>query len=190
MRAPDKEKMPIFPVCLAGGVLAAASLSMVPIAVQGEAEFWIAVIFLAGLSAVFTVWSLRGQALQDLAVLPFAGFAIVVVMQGDYEAVYRSFARAPEAGTQAGFPLAVTALVGISALLSMLAAWRSMSRGSHGVIWAAAAAIGGPRDGGPDRDDVAPGRRDWRIPVGNARRCSGDIDDLLGQSGLRALMVP
>ena len=144
VRRPQQADRPVFPVFLAAGALAATTASLVPLALGGEAEFWLSAIALAGLTGVFVIWSLRGPALQDLAALPFAGFAIAVVMQGDYEAVYRAFAAAGNGGPEASFPMAVTTLVAVAALLSVLAAWRSLSAGQYGVIWAAAAALAAP----------------------------------------------
>lgn len=141
---PHKDVRPIFPTLLAVSVLAVAAWSLVPLALDSESAFWLSAVALAGLTALFVVWSLRAPALQDAAALPFAAFAAVVVMQGDYQDAYRVFAAAGNAGPETPFPMSVTILVAIAGLLSALAAWRSLSRGDHGAIWAAAAALAAP----------------------------------------------
>jgi uncharacterized membrane protein len=136
---------PIFPVLLAWGSVTASTLLLLTLANGPEAQFWLSVLAMVGLSIALIIWSLRATALQDLALLPLAGFVVSVAAQGAYgSSVRRAYAATEDLLTEPSFPMTATALIGIATILSALAAWRSLSKGNYPVIWAVIAAVYAP----------------------------------------------
>ncbi|MEP4198724.1 MAG: DUF2339 domain-containing protein [Aliishimia sp.] len=136
---------PEFPTRLAFGAVLVSTGWLVLAANSGRVEFWMATLALAALAAALTVWSRTGPALQDITVIPVAGFAASVFIQGmTRDGVWRDFARAYEGNPEASYPWAVTALVALALVVSALAAWRSLQPGRYGLLWAAGAAFFAP----------------------------------------------
>jgi uncharacterized membrane protein len=136
---------PIFPVFLAWGTVTVSTLLLSILANGPEAQFWLSALAMVGLSIALIIWSLRATALQDLALVPLAGFVVSVAIQGTYgSSVRRAYSATEDLLTEAAFPMTATALVGIAAILSALAAWRSLSKGNYPIIWALIAAVYAP----------------------------------------------
>jgi uncharacterized membrane protein len=140
----DDASCPIFPVLLAWGAIVASSFLLWSFASEGETQFWLSAISLAGLSVALIVWSLRAPALQDLALIPLLGFVFSIVSQTSWDGIRKAYAAAGDLGPEAGFPITATALVGIAMILSALAAWRSLSKGQYPLAWALIAAVYAP----------------------------------------------
>ncbi|WP_299688410.1 DUF2339 domain-containing protein [uncultured Tateyamaria sp.] len=138
------QKMPVFPTWLAAGSVLVSSLITGFVALEVAGALWPAWAGLALLAAALTVWSVRGPALQDLAIAPVAVVLALVANEGlDRGAVWRAFADAYAETTEAEFPLTVTVLWGLGLGFSALAAGRALRPG-FGVAWAIAAALVAP----------------------------------------------
>ncbi|MDG1472684.1 MAG: DUF2339 domain-containing protein [Ascidiaceihabitans sp.] len=139
------EERPQFPTVLAAGTVAAASLGLVYVTADGQAEFWIAVICATALASALVCWSVRAQALQDQAIAPILALIAMVAWhalnRGD---AYSKFLSYKFAAPESPFPWTVTTLVVLGAAVSCLAAWRAQKPGIFGVGWAAAAALTAP----------------------------------------------
>lgn len=136
---------PIFPVFIAVATVAAGTLSLIPFFQSGEIEVWLACFVLTALTGLLIFWSARAPALQDIAVIPAVGLLIFVWFMGvTWSAPYRVFNETYATTPEAGFPWAVTLLVLIGALISVLAAARSLRGGDFRLIWAGAAALFAP----------------------------------------------
>ena len=120
---------PIFPVLLAWGAMAASSILLTLTSDFGVAEFWLALIALAGLCVAVIVWSLRAPALQDLALVPMFGIVASIAMQSRWSAIRRAFDVTDDLTSDATYIFTFSLLVLIAMVLSALAAWRSLSKG-------------------------------------------------------------
>ena len=143
VKAKDSAR-PIFPVFLAWATVIATTFWLFALANGPEAQFWLSALAMVGLGLALVVWSLRATALQDLALVPLAGFAACVATQGKYSSVRQTFAATEDLLSEPSFPMTATALVGIAAIVSALTAWRSLSKGNYPIIWALIAAIYAP----------------------------------------------
>lgn len=132
---------PIFPVLLAWAAMAASCILLVLTSGTGDAEFWLVLIALAGLSAAVIVWSLRATALQDLALIPLGSLVAAIGLQSGWSGARFVIDGAGETSIDVTFPLSATIIVAIVMALSALAAWRSLSKGGAPVIWALVAAM-------------------------------------------------
>jgi len=135
---------PIFPVLLAWGVMAASSTLLTLTSDFGVAEFWLALIALAGLCVAVIVWSLCAPALQDLALVPMFGIVASIAMQSRWSAIRRAFDVTDDLTSDATYIFTFSLLVLIAMVLSALAAWRSLSKGGFPFIWALVAAVYAP----------------------------------------------
>ena len=135
---------PIFPVFLAWGAVITSSCVLWMMSSSGETEFWVSAIALAGLSALLVVWSLKARALQDLALIPLFGLVLSIGWQPVWSGVRKAYSAVDDIGSETAFPMTATALVGIGLILSALAAWRSLSKGSYPMICALIAAVYAP----------------------------------------------
>lgn len=135
---------PIFPVLLAWGAMAASSILLTLTSDFGVAEFWLALIALAGLCVAVIVWSLRAPALQDLALVPMFGIVASIAMQSRWSAIRRAFDVTDDLTSDATYIFTFSLLVLIAMVLSALAAWRSLSKGGFPFIWALVAAVYAP----------------------------------------------
>jgi uncharacterized membrane protein len=149
----DKAERPIFPVFLAWGALSATCFLVVSMsaAFLSATDFWITFSALTFLSIAVIVWSLRGTALQDLALVPMTGLMVVIGLQPEstgvrrvYESNPDFYSTNPDLNAPVGFAITATFLLGLAAFLSALAAWRSLSKGNYPVIWALLAAVYAP----------------------------------------------
>ena len=135
---------PIFPVLLAWGAMAASSILLTLTSDFGVAEFWLALIALAGLCVAVIVWSLRAPALQDLALVPMFGIVASIAMQSRWSAIRRAFDVTDDLTSDATYIFTFSLLVLIAMVLPALAAWRSLSKGGFPFIWALVAAVYAP----------------------------------------------
>ncbi|MCR8827529.1 DUF2339 domain-containing protein [Pseudosulfitobacter koreensis] len=140
-----KGARPNFPTLLAAGALGVTVVSLVMIAHGGVSEFWLSVLALSGLAAAWACWSVEAPALQDQTLLPVAGLGAAVALIGlDHAQVVSDYLNTYTDAPDADFPLAVSGLVAVGAVLSLLTAWRSMRGGAFAPLWAAAAAVIAP----------------------------------------------
>lgn len=119
---------PGFAVRLAAGNTLAAVGQFLLIAPEGT-EGMLAFVLLAGLALLLLLWLTEAPGLDDLAALPAAVFLIQLMI--NTRMIYDWFIaaeslRAPET---AG-PITVTLLLGLAALISAAAAWRSLRNGT------------------------------------------------------------
>ncbi|KUJ80410.1 hypothetical protein AVO45_04990 [Ruegeria marisrubri] len=136
---------PEFPTRLAFGAVMASSAIVSLSGGDSEAAFLLAVVLLSGLTIALVLWASSARALQDATLFPAAGLLWVVLVQGiEGGAAYLRFATTYAETPEADYPMLVTALVALAALLSVLAAWRSFRAGATAAIWAGAAAVFAP----------------------------------------------
>ena len=138
---------PGFPTWLATlAVLSTSALVADSVQPTGT-SFWLGILLLGALTAALTIWSVRGPALQDLAVMPALALLAVTVKEASWRGeVFLAFRNAYAETTEAAFPLTVTVLTGIGLALSLLTAGRALRPGL-GVAWAIAAALTAPMPG-------------------------------------------
>lgn len=140
---------PSLPACVAFAAVLASSVALLGVSAEGVTEFWLSILLLTCLAAALIVGSQRAVALQDVALIPAIGFVAALAWQGwEQHDVRRSFQATYELTSDASFPLAMTALMGLAALLSLLACWRALADQGpdprFGVAWAVAAALLAP----------------------------------------------
>lgn len=136
---------PEFPTRLAFGTVTVTSVILAIHWPDTAAEFWLGVMLLAGLTLALLTWASNARALQDLTVLPAVGLMWFVLIHGwDYGVVARRFAETYAETAEADAPWAVTLLVALGALISVLAAWRSFRATEYPAIWAGGAAVFAP----------------------------------------------
>ncbi|WP_377193462.1 DUF2339 domain-containing protein [Ruegeria meonggei] len=139
------EAWPEFPTRLAFGAVAVSSAILALHWPDSAGEFWLSVVLLSGLTLALLLWAKDSTALQDATVLPALGLIWFVLGHGlDNGMTLRLFADTYAETPEADFPWVVTVLAGLGALLSVLAAWRSMQAKAFSAIWAGAAAIYAP----------------------------------------------
>ena len=138
---------PEFPTFLAASAVAASSviLMLTPQVDSSTAQFWLAALGLVGLAFALMIWCRNAEALQDLAVLPGLALLGVVGMQANtLQPVFAEFVSAYDTNPEASMPLAVTLLLGLSAAISVLAAWRSLGKTDYPAHWGAFASLFAP----------------------------------------------
>lgn len=136
---------PAFPTLMAFGSVAASCFIVLIMSKPGAAEIWLSVGVLAVLGGALIMWSHRAPALQDAALLPLGTLLLSVFAQAENRRVtYTSFARTYSENPEAAFPWVITVLIGLGALLSVLALWRCLRGGQFAVIWAAVAVVYAP----------------------------------------------
>jgi len=141
----DGRRLPEFPTLLAFGTVAASAFLLFTFWHSGEVEIWFSVSALAGLTMVLIIWSTNARALQELAALPGGVLLLSVFAQAEgRSATFRAFQSTYEANADAGWPWAVTGLVALAVLISILAVWRSLSGGALRYVWAVAGAVYAP----------------------------------------------
>lgn len=137
--------LPEFPTRLAFGAVTASSAILSLHWADSAGEFWLGVCLLTGLTLALLLWARHAPALQDVTVIPAAGLIGFVLTHGlDKGAVARSFAATYSETTEADYPLVITLLVAVGALISGLSAWRSFTAERFAVAWAGAAALFAP----------------------------------------------
>lgn len=129
---------PEFPALLAMGAVAVASAvaALLPVA-DGVAVLPYAI--LAGLALYLTLACDDAPALQDVALLPAAGFVVRLATDHDAAALFARL-RAPEVPP----PLTVSLLLATLAVMALALAWRSTKGGAAALVMAGAAAAGLP----------------------------------------------
>ncbi|MGV6804023.1 MAG: DUF2339 domain-containing protein [Ruegeria sp.] len=136
---------PEFPTRLAFGAVLVSSVVLTIHWAGSSAEFWLTVLLLSSLVLGLVLWAKDAQALQDAALLPAVGLVAFVFLHGQEAGpVARRFADAYANTAEADFPLAVTFLAALGAVISVLAAWRSFQARQFALFWAGAAALFAP----------------------------------------------
>ncbi len=136
---------PEFPTRLAFAALAVTTGIVSVHWADNSGEFWLGVALLSGLTLGLMVWGEQAEALQDAIVLPALGLVWFVLMHGwDNGTVLRAFAETYAETPEADYPWVVTILTALGALISIIAAWRSMRAQAYAAIWAGAAAVFAP----------------------------------------------
>lgn len=133
--------MPEFPVRVAWGTFAALSAIVLLIPGDTQAGFWLALGVLGFLLFASLIWMRRAPALADSVLPPALAFLILGLVESplswpalvDFELV-RGFLP-PDALT-----LQVSVYLGVAALASLAAAWRSFDDKEHPVFWSLIAA--------------------------------------------------
>lgn len=138
---------PEFPTRLAGGAVAAASAALLLLPSVSAEESLLVFLCLAALALALALWAEGARALSDLTILPAAAFlarlATEGVERGPLAADYVAQAirlRPPETAA----PMTASLLLGLAALVSLAAAWRSFSERDYPAPWAAGAALVAP----------------------------------------------
>ena len=142
-----KPALPDFPTWLAAGAVIASSVILMVMSQTGSgtAQFWLAALCLVGMALALMIWCRHAAALQDLTVLPGLALLGVVVMQANtLQPVFAEFVSTYDSNPEASMPLAVTLLLGLSAAISLVAAWRSLGETHYPAHWGAFAALFAP----------------------------------------------
>ncbi|MBD3677788.1 MAG: DUF2339 domain-containing protein [Rhodobacteraceae bacterium] len=128
---------PTFPVRLSFGAVAVASGLIFALEAETAAEGWLMLALLAVLILAFTLWAADAPALGDIALLPSAAFAGVVLVEAvERGPIYRAFRAGLERLPETRPPMDVTVLVALAALISIAAAWRSQREGAMRLFYA------------------------------------------------------
>lgn len=136
---------PGFPTRLVAGTMLAASLSLLPVSLDGAAGFWVALAGLALLFLALTLWAARAEALEDLALMPGLGVVILPALQlWGPGAVFDVLIKAYFGPEGTVLPMDTYWILGIVTLLGLAAAWRSYHGARWPVAWAVGAAVLAP----------------------------------------------
>ncbi|GGW31124.1 hypothetical protein GCM10011452_19530 [Gemmobacter lanyuensis] len=120
---------PAFPVRLAAGNLLAVVLTLLLLVPHGSNGI-LAALLLTGLALLLILWAAAAPGLEDLAALPAAGLLALLALAEPLIWAFRDQAivlRAPESAA----PATVTLLLGLAALISAAAGWRSLQTGAR-----------------------------------------------------------
>jgi len=132
---------PAFPVMLASGVVLAAVVLMV--LASGHEIPLLPFVLLAGLAAGLAVWTGRAPGLQDLALIPAAGFVLRIALEAQsYGALYQAFSVAPR--PEEAVHTGVTWLVVLATVMSVALASRGLRGAAMPLVTSAAAALAAP----------------------------------------------
>ena len=132
---------PAFPVMLAAGVVLAAVVLMV--LASGYGMPLLPFVLLAGLAVMLAVWTGRAPGVQDLALIPVAGFLLRVVLEArSHGALHEAFAVVP--GPEQAAHRGVTWLVMLAAGMSTALAWRGLRGAALPLVTSAGAALAAP----------------------------------------------
>ncbi len=139
------EPWPEFPTRITFGAVLVTSVILSLHWPDTNSEFWLGVVLFMGLIMGLILWAKDARALQDLTVLPALGLIWFVLVHGlDGGRVWYQFAETYAETAEADYPWSVTLLVGLGALVTLLAAWRSFQTGRYAMVWAGGAAIFAP----------------------------------------------
>ncbi len=132
---------PAFPVMLAAGaVLAAVGLLVLT---MGDGIPLLPFVLLAVLAAGLALWTGRAPGLQDLALLPVAGFVLRIGLEAQNDgALHRAFSALP--GAEQAPYRGVTWLVALAAAMSASLAWRGLRGAALPLVMSAGAALAAP----------------------------------------------
>ncbi|PLL10838.1 DUF2339 domain-containing protein [Tabrizicola sp. TH137] len=132
---------PAFPVMLASGVVLAAVVLMV--LASGWEMPLLPFVLLAGLAAGLALWTGRAPGVQDLALIPVAGFLLRIAMEAQsFGALHEAFSVFP--GPEEAPHRGVTWLVLLAAGMSGALAWRGLRGAALPLVTSAAAALAAP----------------------------------------------
>ncbi|MCZ8333726.1 MAG: DUF2339 domain-containing protein [Rhodobacteraceae bacterium] len=132
---------PAFPVMLASGVVLAAVVLM--LLASGHEMPLLPFVLLAGLAAGLALWTGRAPGLQDLALIPVAGFLLRIVLEArSFGALHEAFSVVPEPEQAAH--RGVTWLVVLAAGMSGALAWRGLRGAALPLVTSAGAALAAP----------------------------------------------
>lgn len=131
---------PVFPVRLAAGAVLAATVALT----LGAGEM-LPFVLLALLAALLADWTGRAPGLQDLALVPAAGFLLRLGIEGFYGGPLEyGFAQAALRGPEVAAPLTASWLLLLATGMTLAIAWRAERGAWHPVVLAAAAAVVAP----------------------------------------------
>lgn len=133
--------LPDFPVRVAWGTFAALSILILIVPQDNQTGFWMALGVLGFLLFAALLWARRAPALTDIVLFPAAAFLALGLVESplswpaliEFELV-RGF-MPPDA-----ISLQVSVYLGVAALASLAAAWRSFTDKEHPVFWSVVAA--------------------------------------------------
>ncbi|MFD1808306.1 DUF2339 domain-containing protein [Gemmobacter lanyuensis] len=114
---------------LAAGNLLAVVLTLLLLVPHGSNGI-LAALLLTGLALLLILWAAAAPGLEDLAALPAAGLLALLALAEPLIWAFRDQAivlRAPESAA----PATVTLLLGLAALISAAAGWRSLQTGAR-----------------------------------------------------------
>lgn len=138
---------PVFPVRLAAGAAAAASLGLGLMGTRSAGEGMVVFAAITVLALALLLWAERAEGLADLAVLPAAVFLLRLVLEaaGDQPLFAAFAARAIGLGPlEAAAPVTLSLLIGMAALISAAAAWRALRPGAMAVAFGLGAVLVAP----------------------------------------------
>jgi uncharacterized membrane protein len=136
---------PVFPTRVVAGSMLFSVLPIALLSLEEAAAFWLALGLLVLLFAALAVWARRAGALEDIALLPVIGVLSLPILQSfDYGHVYAGFHGYLDAEPGTPLPWDAWTLVGAGAVLSLMAAWRSLAGARWPIGWAAGAAMASP----------------------------------------------
>ena len=145
LRRKKNDPWPEFPTRLAFGAVVTSSAILTMQWADSAGEFWLTVALFSVLILLLTLWAKDARALQDITLIPAIGFVAFVFSHGhDGGVVARAFANTYADSPEADFPLAVSVLVALGAVISVLAAWRSYTATQYKLAWAGAAVLFAP----------------------------------------------
>ncbi|WP_424942310.1 DUF2339 domain-containing protein [Aliiroseovarius crassostreae] len=125
--------------------MAGSTAWLLAAAQAGQAEFWLAAFALTALSGGMAIWGRGSQAMEDLPILPALGLiALVWLEQGTWSTAYQGAIEDLPDGTATTSQNAPFLLVGLAAVLGVIAAWRSLTQARHPCVWAGASALMAP----------------------------------------------
>lgn len=132
---------PAFPVMLASGVVLAAVVLMV--LASGWEMPLLPFVLLAGLAVGLAVWTGRAPGVQDLTLIPVAGFVLRIVLESrSFGALFEAYSVLP--GPEEAAHRGVTWLVLLAAAMSAALAWRGLKGAALPLVMSAAAALAAP----------------------------------------------
>lgn len=145
-RGRESRRRPIAPTWIAGGSVAASSalilLGSLGVGADGQL---LALLSLAALALVLTLWTERAEGLADLALVPAGLFLLFTVLTAAGELpVFAEFRGPAGVAGEGGPPRWTATLLLAAAALVSVAAFRRSFRGRWPAAWAVAAAVFAP----------------------------------------------
>ena len=145
LRRGKGDPWPEFPTRLAFAACAVSSAILSLHWADSPTEFWLVVVLFLALILGLIVWARDALALQDVVLFPALGFVWFVFLHGyDGGSLARAFAATYAETNEADFPVAVTGLLALATLVSVLSAWRALRGGQNAIAWAVGAALYAP----------------------------------------------
>jgi uncharacterized membrane protein len=139
---------PSFPVRLAAGGVALASLGLALLPAASAAESLVVFGLLAALLLALALWAKDAPALADLTALPALGFLLRLAQESQQGPLYLDLARQAIAlrPPETAAPVTATVLLALALAGTLAAAWRSLRAAdtAFGLYWAAGAVLFAP----------------------------------------------